>query len=74
MQAKQGRMKPTHIMYKANLSHDQLTSYLEELLGKELIEKVASDADRQYFLVTNKGEKFAEKLREMRQFEKSFGF
>ncbi|MBI2572820.1 hypothetical protein HYV86_03095 [Candidatus Woesearchaeota archaeon] len=74
IQAKGGRMKPTHIMYKANLSHEQLSSYLEELLEKELVEKVMSEKENQYFLITDKGSKFAEKLREMRQFEKSFGF
>ena len=32
-------IKKTHIMYKANLSHQQLEKYLETLLSKELLMK-----------------------------------
>ena len=62
-------------MYKANLSHSQLKSYLEELVEKELIEKVDHrNNNNTYFIITEKGCKFVQKLNEMKQFEKSFGF
>ena len=37
IQNKGGRIKPTHLMYKSNLSHKLLNSYLDELIGKEMI-------------------------------------
>ena len=74
IQQKKGRIKPTHLMYKANLSHGQLKSYLEELIEKEMVQRVETEQHTQYFLITDKGCKFIEKLSEMKQFEKSFGF
>ncbi len=74
IQEKGGKIKPTHLMYKSNLSHEQLKSYLEELLEKELVDEVKSKEDNQYVIITEQGSKFVQRLREMRQFERSFGF
>lgn len=71
---KGGRIKPTHLMYKANLSHAQLKSYLEELAQKEMVQEVHGSKNNKYLMITDKGCKFIEKLQEMKQFEKSFGF
>ena len=57
-------------MYKSNMSHKQMKQYLEELMGKELIDKNKSDGN---FILTEKGFKFLQKLREMREFERTFG-
>lgn len=73
IQNKKGRIKPTHLMYKANLSHAQLKSYLEELVEKEFVEQV-DNSNNKYFLITDKGCKFVQKLKEMKEFEQSFGF
>ena len=67
-----GEIKPTHLMYKSNLSHVQMSSYLEELLGKELIQKVKKK-NNDYIIMTDKGFEFFEKLKQMREFEKTFG-
>ena len=74
IQDKGGRIKPTHLMYKANLSYEQLTSYLEELVEKELVEEITLKKNYRYFIITDRGDKFVQKVREMRQFERSFGF
>ncbi len=75
IQHKNGRIKPTHLMYKANLSHAQLKSYLEELLDKEFVEKTETPKEHYtYIILTDKGNKFLQRWREMRQFETSFGF
>ncbi len=72
LQQNGGELKPTHLMYKSNLSHVQMTSYLEELLQKELIKKVKKK-NNDYIIITDQGFEFFEKLKQMREFEKTFG-
>ena len=72
LQQSGGRIKPTHLMYKSNLSHVQMTSYLEELLQKEFVKKVKKN-EYDYVIMTDKGYEFFEKLKQMREFEKTFG-
>lgn len=67
LSAKNGK-KPTHLMYKANLSHGQMKKYLKELTKKELIKKENAN-----LAITQKGKKFLEKIKEMREFESVFG-
>jgi predicted transcriptional regulator len=72
IQRKGGKIKPTHLMYKANLSYNQMNLYLEELMKKEVIEKI-TEKKSSYFIITEKGYSFAQKIMEMRNFEKTFG-
>jgi len=72
IQGKRGEIKQTHLMYKSNLSYGQLTSYLEELVDKNFVQKVERESNF-YILITDKGNEFLEKFREMKQFEKTFG-
>ena len=51
---KGGRIKPTHLMYKANLSHNQMKLYLDELIEKKLVEEEAKD-ERKMLVLTEKG-------------------
>ena len=66
--AKHGARK-THIMYRANLSYDQLNEYLAFLLDNGLIEK---DADVEYegavmYRVSNKGRQFLERYSQLQE-------
>ncbi|MDA4129041.1 MAG: winged helix-turn-helix domain-containing protein [Thaumarchaeota archaeon] len=67
-----GNAKPTHILYKANLSHDRLTKYLDELVGKGLI-AVKLDGDSRYYVMTPSGVQFLIEIRKAEAFVSGFG-
>jgi len=67
-----GEIKPTHLMYKSNLSHGQMKSYLEELVEKSFVKEIKRK-DYKYIIITDKGNQFLQKLREMKEFERTFG-
>lgn len=69
---KNGKIKPTHILYKSNLSHTKMKVYLNELLGKKLIIEVI-DKNNKYYSVTTEGIKFLEDYERVTEFVKSFG-
>jgi len=50
-------IRKTHIMYKANLSYEQVYLYLEELIGKRLIAQDVSH-DAVVYRTTEKGREF----------------
>jgi len=64
---------PTKILYAANLSHDRLKQYVDELLEKELIfEKDPDSSNRTYFL-TEKGREFLREFIRIERFSEAFG-
>ena len=67
------RIKPTHLMYKSNLSHKLLKSYLEELLEKEFVKEELTKNNYKYLIITDKGLEFIDKFRKMKEFTDSFG-
>lgn len=67
-----GKLKPTRLMYKSNLSHPQMKGYLDELYGKGFVEDVFERKQR-YVWITPAGRRFREKLEEIRRFEEGFG-
>ena len=78
IQNKGGKIKPTHLMYKSNLSHKLLNSYLEELLLKELVvveEEIVKKKKRaaKVVKITEKGLAFLAEFRRMREFTDAFG-
>jgi predicted transcriptional regulator len=72
IRGRRGEIKPTHLMYRSNLSHGQMQKYLEELLEKQFVAKHKRN-DREYILITDGGLNFLRKVEEMRQFKEGFG-
>jgi predicted transcriptional regulator len=69
---KGGRIKPTHLMYKANLSHTQMKLYLDELKAKNLVEEEEKN-ERKMLVLTQKGFSLIQQFNQMKEFEKTFG-
>jgi len=66
------RAKPTHIMYKANLSHKLMDGYFRELIERGIMKKVDEEGKTRIAL-TEKGSEFLRELRKMKAFMESFG-
>jgi predicted transcriptional regulator len=69
---KNGKIKPTQILYKSNLSHMMMKDYLEELLKKEFLLEIKTKTGRVY-AITEKGNKFLEEYTTIANFMQSFG-
>ena len=68
----QGPVKPTHLLYKSNLSHKLLKEHLNTLLQKGFIE-VETDRDKTYYRITTKGRKFLGEFRKIERLSEAFG-
>ena len=66
------RIKPTHLMYKSNLSHKLMKNYLDDLIMKEMVKEVEEKGNK-YLIITDKGLDFMFQFRKMREFADSFG-
>ena len=78
IQNKGGKIKPTHLMYKSNLSHKLLNTYLEELAegGLVAVEEEFNKkrkASSKAIIITDKGLGFLAEFRRMREFTDAFG-
>ncbi|MHA2047406.1 MAG: DUF4364 family protein [Candidatus Thorarchaeota archaeon] len=64
---------PTKILYAANLSHDRLTQYLEELVEKTLIREAEPESENRLYHLTEKGREFLQEFIKMERFSQAFG-
>jgi predicted transcriptional regulator len=72
IQRENNEAKPTRILYGANLSHDRLVKYLEELRQLDVIHESGTE-DKVYSL-TQKGIDFMNNFRRVESFANAFGF
>lgn len=72
IQERNGIIKPTHLMYKANLSHNQMKLYLDDLKAQGLVQEIAEKTGKK-IAIAKKGRDFLMQYAKMREFEKTFG-
>jgi predicted transcriptional regulator len=72
IQNKGGKIKPTHLLYKSNLSHSKMKEYLEELMKKGMVEEI-TEKDKKMFTITDKGHNFLLEFERIKEFSDSFG-
>ena len=70
---KGGTIKPTHLLYKSNLSHDSMKRYVSDLMEREMVEEVELKKNKRYS-ITDKGLKFLSDYKQIKEFTDSFGF
>jgi predicted transcriptional regulator len=72
IQQKGGKIKPTHLLYKSNLSYQRMNEYLKELMQKEFVE-TKQEKDKKYYIITDKGLMFLQEYNKIVNFTESFG-
>ncbi|MGM5484525.1 MAG: winged helix-turn-helix domain-containing protein [Nanobdellota archaeon] len=68
-----GRIKRTHILYKANLSHRMLDEYLNDLISRGFVEELEQKKGKRYRL-TQRGHEYLNKFNMVSGFMDLFGF
>jgi predicted transcriptional regulator len=67
------KVKPTHILYKSNLSHQMLQEYINELIEKDFIEENFDKKDNKTYSLKKKGYNFLYEYKIIREFLESYG-
>jgi predicted transcriptional regulator len=73
IQSKGGKARPTHILYGANLSHDRLTRYLEQLEKEKFVKRSLAEEGGSYYEITKRGVEFLSGYNKMKDFFDAFG-
>lgn len=71
VQEKGGTIKPTHLMYKSNLSYKLMQEYVELLLNRGLLEE--DGEEKKKYVITEKGRTYLFEYRRMAEFTDAFG-
>lgn len=66
------KVKPTHLLYKSNLSHQMMKDYLNELQEKGFIEQT-KEGNNKFFMLTDKGFNYLNEYQVVTSFLESFG-
>ena len=73
VQEKNGKIKPTHLLYKSNLSYKRMQELVQDLIAKNMLAEEQHSGSKMYVL-TEKGHKFVNEYYKMMEFVKGFGF
>jgi predicted transcriptional regulator len=72
IQTKRDNVKPTHILYKSNLSHQMLKDYLSELIAKNFIIEAQDKKGNKRYSLTDKGFNYLKDFGTIRSFLESY--
>lgn len=70
---KGGTIKPTHLLYKSNLSHQMMGEYLKDLIDKEFIQQHIDKKNSKTYSLTKKGYEYLAEYKKVIKFVESFG-
>ncbi len=68
-----GKTRTTKLLYGANLPHDRLKEYLDQLLQRGLVQE-RKENDHSSYELTSAGVQFIQEFRRMEKFAEGFGF
>ena len=72
IQNKGGTIKPTHLLYKSNLSHKKMMEYLSELMERGIVSEVTEKGKKMY-AINQEGFNFIAQYKKIKEFSDSFG-
>jgi len=72
IQKKGGKIKPTHLLYKSNLSYKKMLEYVSELRGKGMMDE-EEDKGKKIYSITDKGAAYVQEFKKIKEFSDSFG-
>ncbi len=72
MEDKGGKILPTHLLYKSNLSHQRMKNYVTELKERNLITETTVKK-KTFYELTDDGRKFVQSYKQMKEFTEAFG-
>jgi predicted transcriptional regulator len=73
IQRANGKLKKTHIVYKANLTHSRLENYLDFLLSKGFLVEIKGE-NQIIYTITEKGRRFLGEVNKLNEISDAFGF
>ena len=72
IKSRNGKIKPTHILYKSNLSYGMMEEYMRDLLEKQFIVEHKTKEGKRYS-ITERGQQYLQKFNEIVEFTERFG-
>ncbi len=72
IQKKGGKIKPTHLLYKSNLSYKKMLEYVKELMNKGMVGETEANGKKMY-TITDKGIQYVQEFKKIKEFSDSFG-
>lgn len=70
---KNNNARPTHILYKSNLSSEMLKQYLGELIDNKFIQETKDKKDNKIYSLLDKGFNYIKDYNVIKEFMESYG-